>query len=305
MAMIEVEHLTKRYGPLTAVQDISFNVEKGEIVGFLGRNGAGKTTTMRILTGSLSATEGRATIGGLDVFEAPKQVKRLVGYLPEAPPLYIDMTVRQYLQFCARIKQCEKPNEAVDRVIEEVGLVEKADRLIEHLSKGYKQRVGIAQALVHRPPVLILDEPVSGLDPAQRAEILALVKTLAKGDTTVVLSTHVLAEIEPICSRVIIVRRGQIVAQDTIHDLVERVGQPGRSVAIRVTRPSAELIAALGAIPGVTTTEASEGGRVLIRGETDLREAVARAAVEAGLLELRSEQGLQDIFLRLTGEATA
>jgi ABC-2 type transport system ATP-binding protein len=305
MAMIEVEHLTKRYGPLTAVQDVTFNVEKGEIVGFLGRNGAGKTTTMRILTGSLSATEGRAVVGGFDVFDRPKDVKRLIGYLPEAPPLYVDMTVRDYLRFCARIKQCEKPREAVDRVIEEVGLHDKSTRLIEHLSKGYKQRVGIAQALVHRPPVLILDEPVSGLDPAQRAEILDLIKVLAKGDTTVVLSTHVLAEIEPVCTRVIIVRRGQIVAQDTVDHLIESLGNPGRSISLRIARPGPEVVARIKAVPGVKSALESAGGRILVEGDVDVREAVSRVAVEAGLLEMRTEQGLQDIFLRLTEEAAA
>jgi ABC-2 type transport system ATP-binding protein len=299
MAMIEVDHLTKRYGGHFAVRDISFAVDKGEIVGFLGRNGAGKTTTMRVLAGSLGATEGRASIGDLDVSEKPREVKRLLGYLPESPPLYTDMTVRSYLDFCARIKEAKEPAKAVERAIEQVALKDVAHRLIEHLSKGYRQRVGIAQALVHSPKVLVLDEPVSGLDPVQRQEILDLVRGLASGDVTVMLSTHVLAEIEPVCKRVIIIDRGKIVAQDTIANLANI----GGAVAITVARPSDGLLTALRAISGVTEALHRGQGEYVVRGNRDVREDVARAAVDAGLLALRGEQGLQDVFLRLIGEA--
>jgi ABC-2 type transport system ATP-binding protein len=299
MAMIEVEHLSKRYGATLAVDDISFSVQKGEIVGFLGRNGAGKTTTMRIITGSLGATEGRALVGRLDVMDDPRAVKRLIGYLPEVPPLYADMTVRQYLRFCARLKGTEKPKEAVEAVVDKVGLKEVAHRLIDHLSKGYKQRVGIAQALVHSPQVLVLDEPVSGLDPAQRAEILDLITSLSQGETTVVLSTHVLAEIEPICDRVVIIHRGKIVAQDT----VEKLSEAASDVLIRVARPSPDLFDRLKKIEGVTSVAERPGGEIVVRGVRDVREDTARVAVDAGLLEMRASQGLQDVFLRLTGEA--
>lgn len=296
--MIRVEQLTKRYGALTAIDRLDFEVAKGEIVGFLGRNGAGKSTTMRILTGSLGATSGRAMIGGFDVFEKPKEVKRLVGYLPEVPPLYVDMTVAGYLRYAARLKGVKNVEAAVERVTGQVGLKDVAHRLIEHLSKGYRQRVGIAQALVHEPRVLILDEPVSGLDPAQRKEILDLVTRLAAGETTVVLSTHVLAEIEPVCKRVIIVHKGRIVASDTVDALAE----VGRRVALRVARPDEALWARLRAIPGVDQIDGKDGHLTIVASR-DVREEVARAAIDAGLLELGASQGLQDVFLRLTGDA--
>jgi ABC-2 type transport system ATP-binding protein len=297
MAIIEVEHLTKRYGATVAVDDISFSVQKGEIVGFLGRNGAGKSTTMRMLTGSLGATKGRALVGSFDVAEQPREVKKLIGYLPEVPPLYVDMTVRQYLRFCAKIKGCANPSGAVEEVIGKVGLHDVAHRLIDHLSKGYRQRVGIAQALVHKPPVLVLDEPVSGLDPAQRAEILGLVQKLSEGETTVILSTHVLAEIEPVCDRVIIIHGGKILAQDTVESLQNASG----NVRVRVARPSPEVVARVMGISGVVSAEEREGGLLVISGSRDIREDVAKAVVDAGLLEMRAEQGLQDVFLRLTG----
>lgn len=297
--MIRVEQLTKRYGALTAIDSLDFEVKKGEIVGFLGRNGAGKSTTMRILTGSLGATSGKATIGGFDVFERPKDVKRLVGYLPEVPPLYGDMTVSGYLKYAARLKGVKDPKAAVARVIGQVGLSDVAHRLIEHLSKGYRQRVGIAQALVHEPKVLVLDEPVSGLDPAQRKDILDLVVGLAAGETTVVLSTHVLAEIEPVCKRVIIVHRGKIVASDTVDALAE----VGRRVALRVARPDAGLVDRLRQIEGVSSVETHEPGALTVIGDRDIREQVGKIGVEAGLLELKASQGLQEVFLRLTGDA--
>lgn len=299
MAMIEVEHLSKRYGGQMAVDDISFSVQKGEIVGFLGRNGAGKSTTMRILAGSLGATEGRATVGDLDVFERPKDVKKLIGYLPEVPPLYTDMTVREYLRFCARIKRASSVNDATEQAIAEVGLAEVAHRLIDHLSKGFRQRVGIAQALVHQPKVLILDEPVSGLDPVQRKEILDLIDKLAAGEVTVVLSTHVLAEVEPICNRVIIIDHGKILAQDTVANLAN----VGGNVAITVARPDDGLFERLRGVSGVNDVVDRGNGEIAIHAARDVREDIARASVDAGLLGLRAEQGLQDVFMRLIGES--
>ena len=297
--MIRVEQLTKVYGSNTAVNELSFSVEKGEIVGFLGPNGAGKSTTMRILTGSLGATAGRALIGGIDVVDDPRAVKRIVGYLPEVPPLYTEMSVRSFLRFCARIKSAKDPDAAVERVMERVGLAPVAHRLIEHLSKGYRQRVGLAQALVHSPQVLILDEPTSGLDPAQRVEIRDLVRELATGDVTVVLSTHVLSEVEAICDRVIIIHEGRIVAQDS----VDKLAGTGTAVRLKVARPGPELAEALGRVPGVTAVHAEEGGVVRISADTDVRQEIAAVAVAYGLLELTGQKALEDVFLKLTADA--
>lgn len=300
--LIQVEKLTKIYGATTAIADLDFTVERGEIVGFLGPNGAGKSTTMRILAGALGATAGRALVGGIDVFQNPRGVKQILGYLPEFPPLYTDMTVRDYLRFCARIKHAPDPRQSVERVIERVGLKDVAHRLIDHLSKGYRQRVGLAQALVHSPQVLILDEPASGLDPAQRVEIRELVRDLSKGEVTVILSTHVLPEIESLCDRVVIIHRGRIVAQDTI----EHLAGAGAEVAIRVARPDTALAARLQQIDGVVAVQAEDDGRFRISAQRDIREDVARAAVDAGLLELGKQRALEDIYLQLTrGEDAA
>ncbi|MCO4744792.1 MAG: ATP-binding cassette domain-containing protein [Proteobacteria bacterium] len=297
--MIEVEHLTKRYGTTLAVDDLSFSVERGEIVGFLGPNGAGKSTTMRILCGSLGATGGRAMVDGIDVMDDPRGAKRKIGYLPEAPPLYTEMTVRQYLRFCGKIKGADKPRDAAEVAIEKVGLTPVAHRIIGNLSKGYRQRVGIAQALVHSPDVLVLDEPNSGLDPAQRAEIRTLIEELAAGDTTVILSTHVLPEIEALCDRVVIIHQGRIVAQNT----VDALGGDARVVKVTVDEPSPELAARFEAIAGVTAVKARGDGLYLIEGSTDLRREVAKVAVDAGLLELSGQRQLEDVFLQLTGGA--
>jgi ABC-2 type transport system ATP-binding protein len=298
MAMIEVENLTKRYGEALAIDSLAFTVERGEIVGFLGPNGAGKSTTMRILCGSLGATAGTARINGADVAEDPRAVQAIVGYLPESPPLYVDMTVRAYLAFCARLKRAREPAAAVERVIERVGLAQVAHRLIRHLSKGYRQRVGIAQALVHTPQVLVLDEPTSGLDPAQRVEIRELVRELSRGDVTVVLSTHVLPEVEALCERVIIVSRGRIVAQSRIADLAA-----GQGVSILVERPGPELVATLSAVESVTAVEAVGPARYRVAASRDVRAEVAAVAVSHGLLELKGDRGLEDVFLQLTAEA--
>lgn len=303
MPMIEVANLTRQYGALTAVDDISFVVQQGEVVGFLGANGAGKSTTMRMLTGSLGATSGTAKINGVDIDDDPRAVQRIVGYLPETPPLYTDMTVRGYLRFCAKIKQASSPRQAADAVIDRVDLGSVAHRLIGHLSKGFRQRVGIAQALVHSPRVLILDEPTSGLDPSQRVEIRRLLSDLAAGDVTVVLSTHILPEVEAVCSRVIILNQGRIVAEDTLAAL----SQTGTAVRLVVARPDDVLAKALSSIDGVLAVGPGQGnGSLLVEASSDVREAVAKVAVDYGLLELGMEQtGLEDVFLDLTRSGDA
>lgn len=295
--MIHVENLTKTYGSTVAIRKLSFTVERGEIVGFLGPNGAGKTTTMRILSGALGATEGIAKVGGIDVFEDPLSVKRIVGYLPEVPPLYPEMTVRGFLRFAARIKRAADPDTSVEEQIVKVGLAQVAHRAIGHLSKGYRQRVGIAQALVHRPQVLILDEPASGLDPAQRVEIRTLVSELARGDVTVILSTHVLPEVEAICDRVIIVNQGHIVAQDTL----EALAAVGAQVTVAVARPDADFVARISAIEGVMAVREQGPGQYVVSASKDVREDVAHAAVGCGLLELHGRRALEDVYLAATG----
>ena len=225
-AMIEVTGLTKRYRDRVAVDDLTFGVPEGEILGFLGPNGAGKSTTMRILTGYLPATTGTVKVAGFDVFEEPYEVKRRIGYLPETPPLYPEMTVRAYLRFVASIKGVRRGQMAteLERVAHATGVAEVMDRLIQNLSKGYRQRVGIAQALLGNPPVLILDEPTEGLDPSQRAEVRQLIKGLA-GQHTVILSTHLLSEVTVTCERVLIINQGRMVAFDEIRNLTHALGQ--------------------------------------------------------------------------------
>ena len=293
--MIQVENVTKWYGSTKAVDDVSFSVKKGAIVGFLGPNGAGKTTTMRILCGSLGANQGRAMVGGIDVLKEPRKVKQMLGYLPEHPPLYTDMTVRGYLRFCARIKGAAKPREAVERVIRQVGLSPMAHKLIDHLSKGYRQRVGIAQALVHDPAVLVLDEPGSGLDPKQWAEIRDLIKDLAGGDTTVLLSSHILLEIEEICAQVVIISNGKVAAQGTVDELVGSA-----AVAVRVAAPKPELLQKLTALEQVTGVEDAGEGEFIVQTTADVRTEIARVAVDYGLLEFGTRRRLEDVFLKLT-----
>ncbi len=222
--MIEVQHLTKQYGRVTAVNDISFRVERGEILGFLGPNGAGKTTTMRILTGYMPATDGKAVVAGFDVFDQPIEAKRRTGYLPETPPLYPDMTVKEYLDFVAKIKGVppDGRRDRIRQVMERVRIAEMADRMCSKLSKGYRQRVGLAQAIIHNPDVLILDEPTAGLDPKQIIETRNLIKELA-GDHTIVLSTHILPEVSQTCERVVIINKGRVVAEDTPQNLTARL----------------------------------------------------------------------------------
>jgi ABC-2 type transport system ATP-binding protein len=226
MAMIEVQNLTKRYRDRVAIDKLNFTVEPGEILGFLGPNGAGKSTTMKILTGFLPASEGRAMIGGFDVFERPLEVKRRIGYLPETPPLYTEMTVRGYLKFVGRLKGLggAKLNSEVDRVAKATAITTEMNRLILTLSKGFRQRVGLSQAMLGSPPLLILDEPTEGLDPKQRAEVLELIKSLAGGSAlgipqTIVLSTHILSEVKAIAQKVLVIHKGKIAAHDSIEKL--------------------------------------------------------------------------------------
>jgi ABC-2 type transport system ATP-binding protein len=298
--MIEVQGLTKRYGDAFAVQDVSFAVQKGEVVGFLGPNGAGKSTTMRIIAGSLGASSGTVRVDGHDVAEDPRHVQSILGYAPEVPPLYTNMTVRGYVEFAATIKGVVDVPTATADALRKVGLGEVAHRLIDHLSKGYRQRVGLAQALVHNPRVLILDEPTSGLDPAQRVEIRNLIEELAAGERTVILSTHVLGEIEAICSRVMIINHGRLVAPDAI----EKLGGDGRVVRLMVANRGAEVGAALASVPGVVSVE-EDGELYVVRGATDLRAAVAAAALPFGLLELNGRERLEDIYLKLTARGAA
>ena len=307
--MITVENLSKRYATKTAIEGMSFQVEKGEILGFLGPNGAGKTTTMRIITGYMPASEGTVRVDGYDVFDNPLDVRRRIGYLPENPPLYLEMTVMGYLRFVAKIKGVPKDKipQEVARVMERASIADVKERIIAKLSKGYKQRVGIAQALLNDPPVLILDEPTIGLDPKQIHEVRELVKDLA-GQHTVVLSTHILPEVEQTCHRVIIIDRGKIVAVDTPQNLRLQL-QGGERVSLEVQGPASEIISKLKAMPGVVNVqkiaENDSRHRFQVEGELrkDIRNDLARTIVQNGwgLYELQSAtMSLEDIFLKLT-----
>jgi ABC-2 type transport system ATP-binding protein len=305
--MIQVEHLTKRYGPKTAIEDVTFSVEKGEVLAFLGPNGAGKTTTMRILTGSLPATSGAARVAGYDCFDQPLEVKRVIGYLPEFPPLYAEMTVTEYLTFVGRIKGIagsELPA-ALDRVMQRLSLGDVRGRLIANLSRGFKQRVGLAQALVHNPPVLILDEPSTGLDPKQIIEIRELIRELA-GSHTIILSTHILPEATAVAGRVVIIHEGRIVAEDSQDRLSARLHR-SEKVSMTVKTPPADAAEQLAVLPGVLSVHQEDTNCFLI--ETDLgrelRDDLARFVVtrQWGLLELKLVTiTLEDVFLRLTQE---
>jgi ABC-2 type transport system ATP-binding protein len=309
--VIEVQHLTKRYGRVTAVDDVSFRVERGEILGFLGPNGAGKTTTMRILTGYMPATEGRATVAGLDIFEKPIEAKRRIGYLPETPPLYPDMTVREYVDFVARIKgvPSKERRDRVDAVIARAHVADMKDRHCGKLSKGYKQRVGLAQALIHNPEVLILDEPTAGLDPKQIIETRDLIRSLA-GDHTIVLSTHILPEVSQTCQRVVIINRGRVVAVDTPDNLTARL-RGAETMYLQVDAGSADVLPVLGAIPGVLRVVPADQrngtGAYEVESErgSDIRRELARTIVHQGwgLLELRPmRMSLEEVFLQVTTE---
>lgn len=317
--MIRVEGLSKRYASTTAVNQISFEVQKGQIVGFLGPNGAGKTTTMRILTCFLPPTSGTANVAGFDVVEKALEVKKRIGYLPETPPLYPDMEVGEYLTFVGKLKGLAGPElkrkvaEASERCA--IGDVEK--KLIHKLSKGYKQRVGLAQAILHNPDVLILDEPTAGLDPKQIIETRALIKSLA-GDHTIILSTHILPEVEQICEQVIIISKGQLVAKDSVRNLTNRL-RGSEAVAVEIEgvdgQPDVEDVQReLEQVPGVSRVIHKESNRPGLMFEVEslqgrsVRADLARAVVQHGwnLHELRSVAlSLEDVFLSLTSAEPA
>ncbi len=309
--MIKVEGVSKRYGSTRAVRNISFEVERGEIVGFLGPNGAGKTTTMRILTGFLPPTEGKASVAGYNIVEQPLEVKKRIGYLPESPPVYPEMDVEGYLTFVARLKGIpgsEIPQK-MDAVLERVSIAHVRSKLIGKLSKGYRQRVGLAQALIHSPDVLILDEPTVGLDPKQIIEVRELIKSLA-GEHTIILSTHILSEVASTCSRIIIINEGEIEASDTPANLTARM-QGGESTQLEIDGPADDVESRLAAIEGVerVTRRADSNGHPVFTvdavGGRALRAQLAREVVQAGwdLHGMRSVgMSLEDIFLRLTTE---
>jgi len=303
--MIEVSGLTKFYGPRTAVNDLSFTVNAGEVVGFLGPNGAGKSTTMKILTGFMPASAGSVKVNGYDVFDSPLEVKRSVGYLPENPPVYLEMIVEEYLKFAARIHDVPKAKikSAVDSAIQRTGLTQVKNRIIGNLSKGYRQRVGIAQALVHDPKVLILDEPTVGLDPVQIIEIRELIKSLA-GQHTVILSSHILPEVTATCQRIIVINKGRIVAQDSIDRLTTRMRQ-GLLYTLNVKNPSETGIAALKSVSGVkgVTAEGSTLSIEIMPEQGEIRDRIVEAAVSSkmGVLEFAAEKlSLEEVFLQLT-----
>ncbi len=311
--MIEVERVSKFYGPVAAIQDVSFQVEKGEIVGFLGPNGAGKTTTMRVLTCFHPPSSGKARVAGFDVFSQSLEVRRRVGYLPESVPLYTDQSVWSYLNFIAEARGVGKSKRKaqVARVMEECGLDQVGERLIGKLSKGYRQRVGIAQALVHRPEVLILDEPTIGLDPRQIIEIRQLIRGLA-GERTVIVSTHILPEVSMVCGRALIINQGRVVAADTPENLTARL-QKGMRIQLQVrAQDPSQVEQALRAVQGVSRVAWERDAAPEIRAfmvestdRSDIRARLAREIIERGwdLLELHAvEMSLEDIFLQLVTE---
>ncbi|MBI1800337.1 MAG: ABC transporter ATP-binding protein [Chloroflexi bacterium] len=303
--MIEVHNLTKAYGPRTAIADVSFDVQKGEILGFLGPNGAGKTTTMRILTGFMPPTAGTATVAGYDVFEQSLEVRKRIGYMPESVPLYPEMSVWDYLNFMAELRHLTDREDHVEHVMDAVQITDRADQLIGKLSKGFRQRVGLAQALVHDPEVLILDEPTVGLDPKQIIEVRELIKGLA-GERTVILSTHILPEVQQICSRVLIINKGHIVAEDTPERLTAAL-QGTERVHLQLRSPTEQTAELLGRIENVLNVRPLDGGHFEVECALgmDRREEIARLAVNRdwGLLELRPVRlSLEDIFLQLTTE---
>jgi ABC-2 type transport system ATP-binding protein len=301
--MIEVEGLTKDYGSRRAIDNLTFNAKKGEILGFLGPNGAGKTTTMRILTGYMPPTSGTARIGGYDVLEQSLEVRRLVGYMPETVPLYPEMTVFDYLKFMADLRHLAEAEDRVDDVLEIVHMEDRADGYIANLSKGMRQRVGLAQALLHKPQVLILDEPTIGLDPAQIREVRNLIQELGRV-ATVLLSTHILSEAQQICNRVLIINKGHIVAEDSPEQLQARL-TGAQHVSLKVAGDADGLSEVVRSIPGVLQMNPGQDGGFEFQTSPgqDVRPQVARAVVEAGydLLELRPiGLSLEEIFLQLT-----
>ncbi|MCX7711734.1 MAG: ABC transporter ATP-binding protein [Clostridia bacterium] len=308
--MIEIQNLTKKYGQIKAVNNLNFTVEKGEILGFLGPNGAGKSTTMNIITGFMPSTEGTVKVCGYDIAEEPKEVKRRIGYLPEIPPLYMDMTVKEYLDFVSELKMVDRSKRKgqMDDIMELVKVSDVRHRLIKNLSKGYKQRVGLAQALVGTPDVLILDEPTVGLDPKQIIEIRKLIKALGK-QHTIILSSHILPEVSAVCERVVIINKGEIAAIDTPENLSKNFGSSSK-FSVTIAGPKSSVVGAIKEIYGVMIVEAHiEKDNDVINyyiestKEVDIRRPLFFAMAKAGypILELKSmDMSLEDIFLQLT-----
>jgi ABC-2 type transport system ATP-binding protein len=312
--VIEVTNLVRRYGPHVAVDHASFKIEKGEIVGFLGPNGAGKSTTMNILTGYLSSSEGTVLVDGMDILEHPTEIKKKIGYLPENPPLYMDMTVREYLSFTSEIKKIppKEKKDKMNRIMETVGITDVSKRLIKNLSKGYKQRVGLAQAMIGDPEALILDEPTAGLDPKQILEIRDLITKLGK-DHTIILSSHILPEVSAVCKRVLIINQGVIIADDTPENLARRL-LGGSHILLRLDGGREAVSKALESIPAVRQVQFREsqepGAQEVVAeaaGETDIRRDIFRAlsAAKIPILMMRSlDMSLEEIFLNLTTSET-
>lgn len=310
--MIEVKNLVKRYGNHTAVNDLSFTVDKGQVLGFLGPNGAGKSTTMNIITGYISATEGTVTVNGVDVYEEPEAVKKMIGYLPEQPPLYPDMTVREYLDFIADIKKVKKSQKLkmLGDVMEATKITHMSERLIKHLSKGYKQRVGLAQAIMGYPELIILDEPTVGLDPKQIIEIRELIHELSKNHT-VILSSHIMQEVSAVCDIVMIIDKGRLVLVDKPENLSARLGVTGMMKLI-VKGDKETILTALNQLEGINKVEEqeeNEDGMVHLtlysREEDDIREAVFYAMSKANtpILEMQTvRMSLEDVFLKVTNQ---
>ena len=308
--MIEVQHVSKRYGPVAAVNDVNFRVEAGQILGFLGPNGAGKTTTMRILTGYMPPTEGKALIAGYDVFDSPVEAKRRTGYLPESPPLYPDMTVREYLNFVAKIKAVAsgERRQRIEYAMDRTNIADMANRHCGNLSKGYRQRVGLAQAILHNPDVLILDEPTAGLDPKQIIETRELIKELA-GDHTIILSTHILPEVAQTCEQVVIINKGRVVAEDTPANLTGRL-HGSETIQLQVDTGSTDPTSIMSAVPGVVQIRVSavtpnndRSIEIQAAEGADIRREIANTVVRNGwgLLEMRPIRlSLEEIFLQLT-----
>jgi ABC-2 type transport system ATP-binding protein len=303
--MIQVEGLTKRYGTRLAIDHLTFHADKGEIVGFLGPNGAGKTTTMRILTGYMPASEGKAIVAGHDVFTDSLEARKRIGYLPETVPLYTEMSVWQYLDFMGELRQLPNRDERIEEAMESVHMTDRADSLIGNLSKGMRQRVGLAQALLHKPEVLILDEPTIGLDPAQVKDVRELIREIGS-ERTVMLSTHILSEAQAICNRVLIINKGKILAEDTPDRLRARLSG-GDRVGVKVMGDGVGLTEALNKVPGVTAVHAIKDGEYEIDAAPggNIRPEIAKAVVNGGwnLMELKAMgMSLEEIYLQLVRE---
>ncbi len=310
--MIEVKELTRYYGPKQAISNVSFKVNKGEILGLLGPNAAGKTTTMRILTCYMPPTSGTATVGGYDIFEQSLDIRKITGYLPENPPLYTDLTVEDYLRFVAKIKGIEKKRikAEVDSVVEKTTIGDVRSRVIGKLSKGFKQRVGLAQALLNNPQVVIFDEPTVGLDPKQIIEIRELIKRL-KGEHTIILSSHILPEVEQTCERVVIISEGKVVAEDTPENLMSRMRGVER-IILEVDSAEQNLRQVLKTFAEIKSVRVDKGNKgllkVTVESDRDLRKDLARALVNGniGLYEIYTDRvTLEDIFLQLTTKEEA